>query len=401
MKHGGMHTDFLTQRLDFLAFSNADRKALRSSHATMSLGIDRAIPGLYEHVAKYPHLAGKFASDASMQRAKQTQIEHWKRLFSGEIDHAYFKQAQHIGQVHERVGLEPQWYLGAYAFTLGDLFAHAVKRYWWRPVTLTRVLRAGTKVLMLDMEIGVSEYMRAAQDHHQRTMHALGEEFRSNVQRITEQLVTDTARMGGITHTLNASVHEIVKALAEMLQHSHASSQVAERTAEDAKATETSMRTLADALQRICQVTDIINAIASQTNLLALNATIEAARAGEAGKGFAVVASEVKELANQTTQATREISESIAHVQATMDVSLERLTLIMGSIARMHEVAQDMSRAVEAHRDTAQHITTESAQLTRVVGDSERDGLLVMTQQLQGAVNGFLNAISNGEKPAA
>ena len=48
------------------------------------------------------------------------------------------------------------------------------------------------------------------------------------------------------------------------------------------------MRSLAEAAQRIGDVVQLINDVASQTNLLALNATIEAARAGEAGRGFAV-----------------------------------------------------------------------------------------------------------------
>ena len=69
--------------------------------------------------------------------------------------------------------------------------------------------------------------------------------------------------------------------------------------------------------REIGEVVKVITSIAEQTNLLALNATIEAARAGEAGKGFAVVASEVKELAQETAQATEDIAGRVEAIQTT------------------------------------------------------------------------------------
>jgi len=70
---------------------------------------------------------------------------------------------------------------------------------------------------------------------------------------------------------------------------------------------------------RVGKVAEQIDAIAKQTNLLALNATIEAARAGEAGKGFAVVAGEVKNLSNQTANATAEVSEVLTNLRGRLD----------------------------------------------------------------------------------
>lgn len=77
-----------------------------------------------------------------------------------------------------------------------------------------------------------------------------------------------------------------------------------------------SITELSSKSEQIGKIVSSIESIASQTNLLALNAAIEAARAGESGKGFAVVADEVRKLAEQTSHATKQISEVIQDIQS-------------------------------------------------------------------------------------
>lgn len=84
---------------------------------------------------------------------------------------------------------------------------------------------------------------------------------------------------------------------------------------------------LNDKAQQIGTITEMITSIAEQTNLLALNAAIEAARAGDNGKGFAVVADEIRNLAEQSSDSTKEINDVIKNIQETISDVVENIDI--------------------------------------------------------------------------
>jgi putative methionine-R-sulfoxide reductase with GAF domain/uncharacterized protein with GYD domain len=104
---------------------------------------------------------------------------------------------------------------------------------------------------------------------------------------------------------------------------------------------------LGNASNSIGDVIKVITSIADQTNLLALNATIEAARAGEIGKGFAVVAGEVKELARETAEATKRVSEQIAALQASAESVATGIRTTSETIGQMDAVQARIGEVLE------------------------------------------------------
>jgi methyl-accepting chemotaxis protein len=156
--------------------------------------------------------------------------------------------------------------------------------------------------------------------------------------------------------TVAAATEEMTASIGEISKNAIAAAGIAACAVERTQVANLAMDHLGRAGVEIGEVVKVINAVAQQTKLLALNAAIEAARAGDAGKGFAVVANEVKELANETAQATRQISERIEAIRTGTRDAVAVIADISAIIGQMHDVSTMIASAVEEQTATTREI---------------------------------------------
>lgn len=191
-------------------------------------------------------------------------------------------------------------------------------------------------------------------------------EVNSNMHSVSAAMEEATANMNTVAagaEQMSATIHEIAR-----------NAERAKSTTENAvgRAQQASKRVneLGNVAREIGRVTEAITAISSQTNLLALNATIEAARAGEAGRGFAVVANEIKELAQQTANATEDIRERIDGIQSVSGQTVTEISEITEVIEEMNIVVGSIAAAVEEQsvstRDIAENVGQASSGITEI-----------------------------------
>jgi len=229
----------------------------------------------------------------------------------------------------------------------------------------------------------------------------------------SEDAQSSVSQSSDYVGTTAAAIEEMSISVASVVEQINRTLDISKQAVHEATNSASIMQELVTASEEIGSVVATISDIAEQTNLLALNASIEAARAGDAGRGFAVVAGEVKELANQTSQATGQIRSKVEHIQKQSSEAGDAISKIHHIIGEVNDhsshVASAMDEQSAAIREMssgaqyanssmqeAQHSVGEVSSSATTVDDSAEENLKLvngMIEQMtvvQNQVQGFV-----------
>jgi len=148
----------------YLEITSADEERLKAAHPLIHARASELIERFYAYLLGHDHTRAMLSAPGVVERLKPLQLKYFLELTSGDYGPAYFENRIRLGKAHHRIGLSPEWYIGAYlkylhivSDVLSTAFGRDQERFFQTRVSLT-------KIIYLDMGLTLDAYHLSAQE---------------------------------------------------------------------------------------------------------------------------------------------------------------------------------------------------------------------------------------------
>jgi methyl-accepting chemotaxis protein len=301
---------------------------------------------------------------------------------------------EHSGQVKDNISTAGRMMagLGALALLLGVAFAWRVTRSITAPIghalQVARAVAAGdlTSQIKADTRCEAGQLLGALGEMNSSLARIVGE-VRSGTGAIasaSSQIASGNMDLSSRTEAQASALEQTASSMIELTttvrnnsdnarqanELARSASAVAQRGGSVVSQVVDTMGSINASSRKIVDIIAVIDGIAFQTNILALNAAVEAARAGEQGRGFAVVASEVRNLAQRSASAAKEIKELIADSVEKVDAGAKlveqagsTMDEVVASVQRVSDIVGEITLANHEQTDGIEQINVAISQM--------------------------------------
>ncbi|WP_010630535.1 globin-coupled sensor protein [Sporolactobacillus vineae] len=396
----GVSDPKIKEKLDMLELTAHDLQLLKALRPFVAKEIDAIAEKFYASFYEIEPLRKIIDRYSTVEKLSKTLAGHIMNFFDGKIDDAFVESRAQVGRMHYKINLTPSYYMGTFQNIQYHLI-HIVFREVGDHPAAEQAIHAINKMISLEQQIVLEVYDR----EYARNLEG---EFEQGRQDLRSGMTQISGSLNEVTSRTRAAVKKLQDHFNLVQTTVHSSSEETEKAKNQASEGKVQLERLLDqvsmanrsitdmgtmvgrlkqASQEIGRVTDLVRDISEQTNILALNSAIEAARAGEYGKGFSVVSEEIRKLAEETNQATAQISSLIANssrVTGNVVTSLADATEIIEKgmkesrdtgkkfeqIITAVDRSNKLSKKVDSNAETLAEITEQIGQGTNTLSDS-------------------------------